>query len=271
VIDERRIIGYATVNLDGPKYPEQSRRFRSPSYSQEYAIATRSIMTSTKASIYLGKQAAAQRQLDAAIRMLLANEDDLAIHTVAAAAYGILRELKEAKQHRRKELNDRLAGGIFAFASDLASGKIDGLPKGIAESKVLSDIIANISAQIRAGKVQNEKDVARLLSIVDEKKYWKNFNRAAEFLKHADKGADAFLPMDAIDTDMLLISATSAYVEIMGRPTSEMIVYFVFRGIDIDAFSPKLRAIAAQPTEKRRRACLALLRELKIRGNPALV
>jgi hypothetical protein len=111
-------------------------------------------MTSTKASIYLGKQAAAQRQPDAAIRMLLASEDDLAIHTVAAAAYGILRELKEAKQHRRKELNDRLAGGIFAFASDLASGKIDRLPKGIAESKVLSDIIANISADIRAGKVQ---------------------------------------------------------------------------------------------------------------------
>jgi hypothetical protein len=132
----------------------------------------------------------------------------------------------------------------------LASGKINRLPKGIAESKVLSDIIANISAYIRAGKVQNEKDVAKLLSIVDEKNYWKKLNRAANFLKHADKDADALLPMDAIDTDMFLMSATSAYVEIMGPPTSEMIVYLVFRAIDIDAFSPKLRDIAAPANRK---------------------
>jgi hypothetical protein len=40
-------------------------------------------------------EAAAQRQLDAAIRMTLAEEDELAIRTVVAAAYGILRGLKQ--------------------------------------------------------------------------------------------------------------------------------------------------------------------------------
>ena len=39
------------------------------------------------------KLEAARRQLNAAIRMTFANEDELAIHTVAAAAYGIVRDL----------------------------------------------------------------------------------------------------------------------------------------------------------------------------------
>jgi hypothetical protein len=36
------------------------------------------------AEIYVNKLEAARQQIDAAIRMLLANEDSLAIHTVAA-------------------------------------------------------------------------------------------------------------------------------------------------------------------------------------------
>jgi hypothetical protein len=68
-------------------------------------------VSSAKAQIYLRKEAAAQRQLDAAIRMTLEGEDELAIHTVAAAAYGILRDLK--KHHGRRELADRLGLGIF--------------------------------------------------------------------------------------------------------------------------------------------------------------
>lgn len=51
--------------------------------------------------------------------MILANEDELAIHTVAAAAYRVLRDLKE--KHGRRELNDRLGLVIFAVANDLAS------------------------------------------------------------------------------------------------------------------------------------------------------
>jgi hypothetical protein len=63
-------------------------------------------MSLEKARVFLRKEAAAQRQLDAAIRMTLAEEDELAIHTVVAAAYGILRGLKQNQS--RNELSDRL-------------------------------------------------------------------------------------------------------------------------------------------------------------------
>ena len=88
-----------------------------------------------KAQVYLRKEAAAQRQLDAAIRMTLHDEDELAIHSVVAAAYGILRGLK--KKHGRQELADRLGLGIFAIASDLASGKIAEISPVIAKAKTL--------------------------------------------------------------------------------------------------------------------------------------
>jgi len=45
-------------------------------------------------TIYITKLAAAQRQLRAAIRMFFSGEDELAVHTVAFAAYKVLSDLK---------------------------------------------------------------------------------------------------------------------------------------------------------------------------------
>ena len=57
------------------------------------------------AKIYINKLEAARRQIDAAIRMLLAKEDSLAIHTVVAAGYRVLRVLL---RHRGKDDLDEL-------------------------------------------------------------------------------------------------------------------------------------------------------------------
>jgi hypothetical protein len=54
-------------------------------------------VSSNKAQVYLRKEATAQSQLDAAIRMTLADEDELAIHSVAAAAYGVSRSLNSLR------------------------------------------------------------------------------------------------------------------------------------------------------------------------------
>jgi hypothetical protein len=51
------------------------------------------------AKLILTKLAAAERLLNAAIRMTLANEDILAVHTVAHAAYRILRDIKKHDLH----------------------------------------------------------------------------------------------------------------------------------------------------------------------------
>ena len=49
------------------------------------------------AKIRLNKQEAARRQVNAAIRMLYANEDPVAIHTLAMAGFRILRDLASSR------------------------------------------------------------------------------------------------------------------------------------------------------------------------------
>ncbi len=122
-------------------------------------------MVSEEVRVFITKQAAAQRQLDAAIRMTLAGEDELAIHTVAAAAYGIVRALKEAKRER-SEFRDQLGLGIFLFANDLTSGKLDKVPADFTDT--LAGIITDVSAAIKRGEITNEEEVIRKLSIRDE-------------------------------------------------------------------------------------------------------
>src|SRR5712691_2463382 len=85
-------------------------------------------MSASDATVYLTKIAAAQRQLDAAIRMAFAGEDELAIHTVLSAAYRIVRDLRE-KRGRREQPNEAYATGVFYVARAYATGKENELPK----------------------------------------------------------------------------------------------------------------------------------------------
>jgi len=56
-------------------------------------LAVLNIEIGKMAKIKVNKIEAVRRQLDAAIRMLFANEDPLAIHTLSMAAFRILRDL----------------------------------------------------------------------------------------------------------------------------------------------------------------------------------
>jgi hypothetical protein len=184
-----------------------------------------------------------------------------------------LRDLK--KKRGRKELRDRLGLGIFVFAKDLASGKIKELPREITDSQVLVETIGRVCTAIKNGEVKSEKDVIRMLSVPGEKSHWDKFNLPANFLKHADYFPAATLDLADVNNDLLLMQATTAYVELMGTgsATAEMLVYFVCRGDegDDENLSPKLRAIAQLPVTQRRRACQSLLKDLKSRGDIALV
>jgi hypothetical protein len=75
-----------------------------------------------KAKVFINKLEAARRQLYAAIRMTFANEDEFAIHTVAAAAYRILRDLLEKRG--RFDLEELAAAGIYHTASSMAAGEL---------------------------------------------------------------------------------------------------------------------------------------------------
>lgn len=69
------------------------------------------MQTASSATLHLTKLAAAQRQLNAAIRMVLLDIDEVAVHTVVAAAFRILRDVKQTRG--RSELSDALNRGLF--------------------------------------------------------------------------------------------------------------------------------------------------------------
>jgi len=192
---------------------------------------------------------------------------------VAAAAYQTLRDLKKVKRSQH-ELKDRLGLGIFLFAQDLVSGRIKKLPSEIAADRSLVENIDRVSVAIKNGEVKSEKDVIRTLAVHDAKSFWKKFDLPANLLKHADKFPDAALAIEDVNNDLLLMQATTSYVELMGTgsATAEMLVYCAFRGaVDGQNLAPKLRAIAELPLAQRRRACRSLLKDLKSRGDVALV
>lgn len=110
-------------------------------------------MSKTTATVHLTKLAAAERQLNAAIRMFLMNEDELAVHTVAAAAFRILRDYKE-KERGRSELADTLKRGFFYTARDLVVGKF--VPD-LGEK--VTQCVHEIAAAIKRGEIKSPADV----------------------------------------------------------------------------------------------------------------
>jgi len=74
------------------------------------------------ARIHVTKLAAAQRQLRAAVRMFFAGEDNLAIHTVASAAYRVLSDLKA--ERGKDEVGDYYLTTIFYAVREYRRGTL---------------------------------------------------------------------------------------------------------------------------------------------------
>jgi hypothetical protein len=97
-------------------------------------------MSSSKSNWYVTKLAAAQRQLRAAIRTYFAREDELAIHTVASAAYRLIADLK--KHRGRDEAGDYYLTSIFYCVRDYRRGT---LPRYLADDAQVMAWIKDIA------------------------------------------------------------------------------------------------------------------------------
>jgi len=138
---------------------------------------------------HINKAAAAQRQLDAAIRMLFLEEDILAIHTVAAAARRIVADL----------INRR----------------------GLSIADEMYSRAVRTTIQELSGKTPSDEEIVRQLP------KWKRFieehrNKSANFLKHADRDHKALLNESDLETDDLLLEACHLYSELGFELTTEM-------------------------------------------------
>lgn len=138
------------------------------------------------AELHLTKQAAAQRQLDAAVRILFAGEDALAVHTIVAAAHNVLSDL------------------------DNKSGK--------TELALYADTLSSLQKKYPGIPLPQEP--------AEFKAWLQRKNRlGANFLKHADKDSAKALDPSSLSTDHLLLEACGIYRALGLQPTHEMNIF----------------------------------------------
>ncbi len=141
------------------------------------------------AKVHVTKISAAQRQIDASIRLLFSGEDSLAVHTITAAAHGIVRDL--AKQRK-----PRLVDNLYEVP--------------------LKSVHEQLSNQMPS-------DDAIHREFLGFKKWLRSYrNRPANFLKHANQDAGHSLNADTLDTDSLLLEACVQYSLLGFELTPEM-------------------------------------------------
>lgn len=142
------------------------------------------------ASVNITKHSAAQRQIDAAIRMLFSGEDALAVHTVVAAAHRIVLDLAEKRN---------LAPYTEPIRKTIATQYRQQFGETIPIDK------------LQHWAMQFEKENFRPY-----------LNHPANFLKHADRDAGKSLDQDNLQTDTLLLVSCVTYAELGLECTPEM-------------------------------------------------
>jgi hypothetical protein len=232
-------------------------------------------LSETRGILHITKLAAAQRQLDAAIRMTFAGEDALAIHTVAAAAFRLLRDLKEKRGHK-KLLAELWRHGVLALAREFARGELQDENIKLFRSTDLWPLINSLAQQIKTFGINKKmSELQSLLSVnvpdEQERMYLSILNRGANFLKHADADNQASLSADELNTEVLISGACEAYLDLMGRWTPEMEVWIAACFyLNSDLVPPKggpFRTICDHlrriKPEKRNKECAKLVVRLK--------
>lgn len=163
------------------------------------------------AQTLLSKQAAAQRQLDAAIRMLFLHCEDLvAVHTVAAAARGIVRDLAER----------RGVGEVF-------------------ETEAVLKMFYQQRFGLDPKDIAIARDIRRRADAIEKDGRTKAFrNRASNFLKHADRDNKASLDSEQLNPLAIIINTMQLWMNLNLDLTLEMSVFGQWYVFVSDASGP---------------------------------
>ena len=219
----------------------------------------------TENKVHITKLAAAERQLRAAIRMFFDEEDDLAIHTVASAAYKVLADLKADRG--MDEVADWHLTSFFYVIRDYRRGT---LPDHLTQNNDFMSWVADIANQLPITGETKLEDVSVTVSrraVID---YWNEKNKTANFLKHADRDPRAALPLDEIDNQTLLIQAYCAYRDLTPDELgNEGLVFRIFIGArspeaedSNSGYKDLVLKISEVPEPKRKHLCGFVVREL---------
>ena len=197
--------------------------------------------------------------------MTFAAAEPLAIHTIAAAAYGILKDLKT------ENFATLLRAGILAIAKDYASGEIEVLPEHLRDNAEIAMLVICIADNIRRDGVAVATESFNVEASPDiERQFWEDRNYAANFLKHADRDSTEALDVRRLDTGTLIMTAIGAYLDLFPQITPEMEVFHVFNAAETgvrDGIRKRYQDILDMLQEldpnPRRAVCQAWLDKLK--------
>lgn len=217
------------------------------------------------AKLHVTKLAAAERQLRAAIRMYFAGEDELAIHTVASAAYRLLADLKA--ERGAEEAADTYLTTIFYAVRDYRRGS---LPEAMKSDPELMAWVRGLAEQLPIEKDSKIEEVSITLPPRAVGDFWNKRNKVANFLKHADRDPRASIALDDVDNLLLLMQCFSAYKDLTRDDLgNEGLVFQLFVGANQNGQPTNasrrdelIKKLAGIPEEDRLRLCSAFITEL---------
>lgn len=190
------------------------------------------------ASVVINKQNAAKRQLDAAIRMFFAQEDELAIHTIVAASFTVIVDLLKKRGIEFGERELRI--GMVEMAKQFSEKTLpESLMKSIESSPYTKQILEELH---EAGRSHDGGLDPSQITFPSKKrnsiarKGWST--KFANYLKHADTDAYELLAEHKIRNDWFLFGACYAYQQMMNAVTVEMAIFFAYWAAKEDMAGP---------------------------------
>lgn len=222
------------------------------------------------ASLHVNKLAAAKRQIQAAIRLFFMPEDELAVHTIAAAAYGLLKDIKSARG--MSEAADAYLTSIFYLVRDYRRGTLPEHMTSDAEFMVEVERMASELSPITADSKLS--DVRVSVGPAVERQYWNDANRAANFLKHADRDTDQTLSLDELDNQLLLLKCCCAYRDVapddLGNEGLAFQAFITANNaayqLGSTSFDSLVLSMRKVPVENRRQLCYRVITEMNANG-----
>ena len=166
-------------------------------------------MGKRSSKIYVTKLTAAQRQQCAAIRMFFAGEDELAVHTVASAAYQVLRDLKA--ERGRDEAADNYLNSVFYAVRAYRRGT---LPDYLSHDPEVMQLIRDMADRMPISASSEFKDVVASASSEFSREFWRRRNAISNFLKHADRDSKSHISLDDVDNLELLMQTGCSYLDL---------------------------------------------------------
>lgn len=226
-----------------------------------------------RSTLKITKVAAAQRQIDAAIRMFFLDIDELAVHSVAGAATKLLQEL-----HRKRgadPMSLQVKAGLLGMIKEHLAGK----SFGAEVDGILDSLAGSITAQQRH-QLQisdNTTPLAReLQGNVATGVFWQKMLKSVNFLKHSTRDEEKLLNAEDVNNVNLIGHAVSSYLQ-LGLPlTKSMTVfngYFISRdgantqGSLDESFWTIVKLLALLPDKKARATALELIDLKPARSN----